>query len=83
MPKEREANPIRLQQRSDARLVKKKDANHDGYKNNIIMDADHSFMRRYTVNAANIHDSQMLSRVLDLENNSTAYELLKPYRREV
>ncbi len=40
----------------------------DGYKNSICIDVDHGFIRRYAVTPANVHDSQMLSRVLDPEN---------------
>ncbi|MFM7238173.1 MAG: transposase, partial [Cyanobium sp.] len=31
-------------------------------------DVDHGFIRRYAVTPANIHDSQMLPRLLDPEN---------------
>ena len=39
-----------------------------GYKNSICIDVDRGFIRRYAVTPANIHDSQMLPRVLDPEN---------------
>ncbi len=32
------------------------------------MDATHSFIRRFTITPANIHDSQMLLQLLDPEN---------------
>ena len=52
----------------DARWTKKNGINYYGYKNNIYIDVDHGFIRRYAVTAANIRDSQMLHRLLDPEN---------------
>jgi transposase, IS5 family len=64
-----EDNPNRLQQKDlDARWVKKNGINHYGYKNNICIDAEHGFIRRFVVTPANIHDSQMLPMLLDPEN---------------
>lgn len=65
----RDGNPERLRQNDlDARWVKNNGVNHYGYKNSISIDADHGFIRRYAVTPANIHDSQMLPHLLDLEN---------------
>jgi IS5 family transposase len=62
-------NPHRLQQIDlDARWIKKNGVNHYGYKNSICIDTEHEFIRRYAVTPANIHDSQMLPRLLDPEN---------------
>ena len=47
---------------------KKNGVNHYGYKNNICIDVEHGFIRRYAVTAANIHDSQILPMLLDPEN---------------
>lgn len=52
----------------DARWVKKNCINYYGYKNSICIDVDHGFIRRYVVTPANVHDSQMLLRLLDPEN---------------
>ena len=61
--------PNSLQQKDlDARWVKKNGVNHYGYKNSICIDVAHGFIRRYAVTPANIHDSQMLTCVLDPEN---------------
>lgn len=69
MPKGWDENPDRLQQKDlDARWVKKNGINHYGYKNNICIDVEHGFIRRYAVTPANIHDSQMLPMLLDPEN---------------
>ena len=46
----------------------KNGVNHYGYKNNICIDVEHGFIRRYAVTPANIHDSQMLPMLLDPEN---------------
>jgi IS5 family transposase len=69
LPEVWDKNPDRLRQRDlDARWVKKNDINYYGYKNSICIDVDHGFIRRYAVTPANIHDSQMLPRLLDPEN---------------
>ncbi|MFM9100456.1 MAG: transposase [Cyanobium sp.] len=52
----------------DALWVKKNGVSHYGYKNSICIDVDHGFIRRYAVTPDNIHDSQMLPRLLDPEN---------------
>jgi IS5 family transposase len=62
-------NADRLQQKDlDARWTKKNGISYYGYKNSICIDVDHGFIRRYAVTPANIHDSQMLPRLLDPEN---------------
>ena len=69
LPNGWDQNPDRLQQKNlDARWVKKNGVNHYGYKNSICIDVDHGFIRRYAVTPANIHNSQMLPRLLDPEN---------------
>ena len=63
-------NPNRLQQKDlYARWLKKNGINHYCYKNSICIDAEHSFIRRFIVTPANIHDSQMLPMLLDPENH--------------
>ena len=69
MPDGWDENPDRLQQIDlDARWVKKNGINYYGYKNSICIDVDHGLIRRYVVTPANVHDSQMLPRLLDPEN---------------
>ena len=69
LPNGWDQNPDRLQQKDlDARWVKKNGINYYGYKNSICIDVDHGFIRRYAVTPANIHDSQILPRLLDPEN---------------
>ena len=47
---------------------KKNGINHYGYKNNICIDVEHGFIRRYAVTPANSHESRMLPMHLDPEN---------------
>ena len=69
LPKGWDENPERLRQKDlDARWVQKNGINHYGYKNSICIDVEHGFIRRYAVTPANVHDSQMLPRLLDPEN---------------
>jgi len=49
-------------------LGQKNGINYYGYKNSICIDVDHGFIYRYAVTPANTHDSQMLPRLLDAEN---------------
>ena len=48
--------------------MKKNGIGHYRYKNSICIDVEYGFIRRYAVTPANIHDSQMLTPVLDPEN---------------
>jgi len=69
MPEGWDEKPERLRQKDlDARWCKKNGISYYGYKNSICIDVEHGFIRRYAVTPANIHDSQMLPRLLDPEN---------------
>lgn len=69
LPEGWEENADRLRQKDlEARWVKKNGISHFGYKNSICVDVAHGFIRRYAVTPANIHDSQMLPRLLDPDN---------------
>jgi IS5 family transposase len=69
LPEGWDKNLDRLRQKDlDARWTKKNDINYYGYKNSICTDINHGFIRRYAVTPANIHDSQMLPRLLDPAN---------------
>jgi len=48
-------------------LGKKNGINYYGYKNSICVDVDHGSIRRYAAPPANIHDGQMLERLLNPE----------------
>ena len=52
----------------DARWRIKNGISYYNYKNSICINVDHGFIRRYAVSHANIHNSKMLLRLLDLEN---------------
>ena len=69
MPAGWDENPDRLRQKDlDARWVKQSGISHYGYKNSIGIDVDYSFIRRYAVTAADGHDSQIISGLLDSQN---------------
>jgi len=69
LPDGSDENSHRLQQRGlDARWAKENGVNHYDYKHSIYLDAEHGFIRLYAVTPANVHDSQMLPRLLDPEN---------------
>ncbi|MGB5136657.1 MAG: transposase [Prochlorococcaceae cyanobacterium] len=57
----------------DARWVKKNSISYYCYKNRICIGVDHGFIRSYAFTPANVHDSQMLSHLLDPENNKHDY----------
>ena len=62
-----------MQQRyTDARWSKKNGINHYGYKNNISVDLEHGFIRRYIVTSASVHNSQMPPALLDPTNDSNS-----------
>jgi IS5 family transposase len=70
LPEGWEDKPNRLREKDlDARWVKNNGTSHYGYKNSICIDVTDGFIRRYAVTPANIHDSQMLTHVLDPENS--------------
>jgi len=55
----------------DARWTRKNNVNHYGYKNHIGVDAEHKFIRRWSVTQAAVHDSQVFEELLD-ESNTNA-----------
>lgn len=69
MPQDWEKKPNKKRQKDcDARWTKKNEENHFGYKNHINADVKYKFIRKYSVTAASVHDSQMFSAVLDGSN---------------
>ena len=69
MPEAWDENQDRLRQRDlDTRWVKKNSVNHYSCKNNFFIGVAYGLIRHYAVTPANIHDSQMLSMLLDPEN---------------
>ena len=69
IPEEWKESPERLHQKDvDAMWTKKNGKSYYGYKNGISVDVEHGIIRRYDVAPANVHDSQLLSSLLDPEN---------------
>jgi transposase, IS5 family len=69
IPEGWEENPNRLAQKDlDARWTQKNGQNHSGYKNHISIDVKYGFVRKYHVTDASVHDSKVLSKIIDGEN---------------
>ena len=60
------------QKDTDARYTRKGNKTHYGYKNHIKADADSKLIEDYRVTTASVHDSQMLSALID-ENVRVIY----------
>lgn len=70
-PPEWSDNAHKLSQKdTDARWTKKNNKSYYGYKDHINIDAHHRFIRVHAVTDASVHDSKMLTQVLDIENAS-------------
>lgn len=66
IPEEWQENPHKLAQKDlDARWTQKNGDDYFGYKNHINIDVDHGFIRQYVVTDASVHDSQVLTQLLD------------------
>jgi len=74
-PKEWEEQPAKLRQKDvDARWTKKNEETFFGYKNHATIDAKHKLIREYEATSAEVHDSQVLEKILDPENtNANVY----------
>ena len=58
-------NPCKSRQKdTDARWLKKHGQSHFGYKNHVLVDVEHKFIRAYAVTDAATHDSQVIDRLL-------------------
>jgi len=65
-PEEWKMNPHKLSQKDvDARWTKKNNVNYYGYKNHIKADVKTKIIEKYTVTAANVHDSQSVEYLID------------------
>jgi transposase, IS5 family len=70
-PEEWDQHPAKLRQKDvDARWTKKNDENFFGYKNHVTVDAKHKLIREYVTTSAEVHDSQVLEKILDPENTN-------------
>lgn len=72
----------RRQKDTDARWAKKGSKSYFGYKDHICIDVEHGLIRRYRVTDASVHDSQVLSQLLDEDNDSNAIWADSAYRSE-
>lgn len=69
IPESWQSNPHKLSQKDlEAGWTKKGDKSYYGYKNHISSDVEYGFIRRYSITAASVHDSQVLGQLLD-DNN--------------
>lgn len=53
---------------TDARWMKKSGSKHYGYKNHIKIGAKSKFIKTYATTSANVHDSQVVTELLDKED---------------
>lgn len=72
----------RRQKDTEARWTRKNNKNFFGYKNHISIDAEHKFIREYTVTPANVHDSNVFEELLDPSNTSKDVWADSAYRSE-
>jgi len=57
----------------NARWTKKNDEKHFGYKNHVKADKDSKLIVKYEVTSAEVHDSQMLEKLVDKKKDKTLY----------
>lgn len=66
IPEEWQDNPHKIAQKDlDARWTQKNGNDYFGYKNHITIDVDYGFIRQYVITDASVHDSQVLTQLLD------------------
>lgn len=83
VPEEWKENPNRLAHKDcEARWTKKNGQSHYGYKNNISVDVEYGFIRKYKVTTAEVHDSQVLGEIIDVENLGNKIWADSAYRSE-
>ena len=70
----------RAQKDTDARWTKKHGRSHFGYKNHINVDRRHKLVRRYQVDSASVHDSQVVADILDPDNTAASVWADSAYR---
>lgn len=69
------------QKDTDARWTKKHQETHYGYKNHVVVDNQHKFIRNYEATSAEVHDSQVFTELLT-ENSSKDVWADSAYRSE-
>lgn len=66
IPEEWQDNPHKTAQKDlEAKWTQKNGQSYFGYKNHINVDVDYGFIRQYVVTDASVHDSQVLTQLLD------------------
>ena len=82
MPERFMKNPhVGAQKDTDARWTKKNQDVHFGYKNHVVVDHQHKFIRNYEVTSAEVHDSNVFETLLT-ENTSKDVWADSAYRSE-
>jgi IS5 family transposase len=66
----------------DARWTKKHGKSYLGYKSRISIDVEYGFIRRHAVSDAAVHESQMLSHLLDDDSETNGLWADSAYRPE-
>lgn len=80
-PEDWEENPDKLCQKDlDARWTKKHAKSYYGYKNHVNVDGKHKLIREYEVTSANVHDSQVMDKLITPDENSKAIYADSAYR---
>ena len=83
VPPEWNEKPHKLSQKdTDARWTKKRGISYYGYKDHINVDVEHRFIRRYEVSDASVHDSQVLGKLLDDDNDEDKLWADSAYRSQ-
>lgn len=69
-----EGNENMLEQKDvNARWTKKNDETHFGYKNHVKADKDSKLIVKYEVTSAEVHDSQMLAKLVEKRKDEVLY----------
>lgn len=80
---EGEEKAAKLRQKdTDARWTKKHGKSHYGYKNHVKVDAKSKIIKKYVVTSAEIHDSQVLTDLLDATDRGQPMYGDSAYRSE-
>jgi IS5 family transposase len=81
IPEEWNEDPSKLRQKdTDARWTKKNDETYYGYKDHVKVDTDSKLIKAYEVTDASVHDSQMLTPLIDKTDKDTDLHADSAYR---
>jgi transposase, IS5 family len=83
IPEEWKADPAKLRQKdTDARWTKKNEVTFFGYKDHVTVDVNSKLISSYEVSDASVHDSQVLTPLLDKKDADTELCADSAYRSE-